>query len=139
MSAPPDEVRLAHVAVIVHDVEAATHAFRDLLGLVPAGREVLAQEGIRMAFARAGDSELELIEPLDSRSALGRFLVARGEGIHHLALLVPDMQAAMARARAAGLRLIDEVSRPGARGARIAFLHPSGTCGVLIELVEKRI
>lgn len=139
MRAPPDKVRLAHIALIVRDLEASTHAFGDLLGLIPTGREVLAGEGVRIAFIRAGDSEVELIEPLDPGSALGRFMASRGEGIHHLALLVPDVEAAMARARAAGLRLIDKVPRPGARGAWIAFLHPSSTHGVLVELVEERI
>jgi methylmalonyl-CoA/ethylmalonyl-CoA epimerase len=77
------------------------------------------------------------MEPLDPGGALGRFLAARGEGIHHLAFAVPDITAALTRARAAGLRVVDEDPRPGAGGTRVAFLHPSGTHGVLIELVEE--
>jgi methylmalonyl-CoA/ethylmalonyl-CoA epimerase len=137
VSTGSETIRLAHVALIVRNLEASARAFGALLGLAPTGREVLPQEGIRLAFVRIGDARLELMEPRDPRGALGRFLAARGEGIHHLAFTVPDVAAAIAQARAAGLQLIDEAPRHGAGGARIAFLHPSGTHGVLVELVEE--
>lgn len=137
MSAAQQSSRLAHVALIVRNVEASARVFGGLLGLVPTGREALAREGVRIAFVRVGGARIELMEPLDPGGALARFLAARGEGIHHLAFVVPDVKAALARARAAGLRPIDEVARPGARGARVAFLHPSSTHGVLVELMEE--
>lgn len=137
MSAVPGNIRLAHVAVIVRNLEASARTFGRLLGLAPTGREVLPQEGVRLAFVRVGDARIELMEPRDLGSALGKFLAARGEGVHHLAFVVPDLKAALAHARAAGLRPIDDSPRPGACGARIAFLHPSGAHGVLIELVEE--
>ncbi len=137
MSAVQANVRLAHVALIVRNVDESARVFGDLLGLVPACREALAQEGIRIAFVTVGGVRLELMEPLDPGGAVNRFLAERGEGVHHLAFLVPDVQAALAQARAAGLRLIDEDARPGARGTRVAFLHPSSTHGVLVELVAE--
>lgn len=137
MSAAPQHLRLAHVALIVRNLEASARVFGGLLGLVPTWREALAHEGVRIAFVPVGGARIELMEPLDPRGALGRFLAARGEGVHHLAFVVPGVKAALAQARAAGLRLIDEEARPGARGARVAFLHPSTTHGVLVELVEE--
>lgn len=137
MSTGSRDVRLEHVALIVRRLDAAAQAFRRLLGRVPAGRDVLADEGVRVAFVDIGGARIELMEPLDSGGALGRFLAARGEGIHHLAFVVPDITAALARARAAGLRVVDADPRPGAGGTRVAFLHPSTTHGVLVELVEE--
>jgi methylmalonyl-CoA epimerase len=131
------DTRLAHVALIVRRLEAAAQAFGRLLGRAPAGRDVLADEGVRIAFVGIGGARIELMEPLDPGGALDRFLAARGEGIHHLAFAVPDITAALTRARAAGLRLVDEDPRPGAGGTRVAFLHPSGTHGVLVEFVEE--
>ena len=137
MSTLSQNIRLAHVALIVPRVDAAAQAVGRLLGRAPADRDVLADEGVRIAFVDVGGARIELMEPLDAGGALGRFLAARGAGIHHLAFVVPDITAALARARAAGLRLVDEDPRPGAGGTRVAFLHPSGTHGVLVELVEE--
>lgn len=90
-----------------------------------------------MAFIPVGEADLELLEPLDPGAALARFLAARGEGIHHLAFEVPDLDAALVRIRKAGLEVVGEAPRPGAHGTRIAFLHPKDTHGVLMELVER--
>lgn len=132
-----DDPRLAHVAVIVRSLEEGTDTFGRRLGLSPAGREVLPEQGAGVSLFQAGSGQVELLEPLDPGSSLGRFLAARGEGVHHLAFEVPDLAAALERARAAGLRLIDEQPRGGAHGTRIAFLHPSGTNAVLVELVQR--
>lgn len=137
MSTVSRNMRLAHVALIVPRLDAMAQAFGRLLGRAPAGRDVLADEGVRIAFVDVGGARIELMEPLDAGGTLGRFLAARGAGIHHLAFAVPDITAALARARAAGLRLVDEDPKPGAGGTRVAFLHPSGTHGVLVEFVEE--
>ncbi len=130
-------VRLRHLAVIVRSLDAAEPVFRDTLGLAPAGRAAIDTEGMRMSFVPVGGSQIELMEPVDPHSALGRFLITRGEGIHHIALEVADLRAAMERARKAGLRLIDTAPRVGAHGTRVAFIHPAGAHGVLIELVQR--
>lgn len=129
-------MRLRHLALIVRSLDAAEPLYRERLGLTPSGRAAKAGEGIRVSFVPVGNSQIELLEPADPGSALGRFLSARGEGIHHLALEVPDLRAAMQRALKAGLRLIDAVPRPGAHGTQVAFVHPSSTHGLLVELVQ---
>lgn len=128
--------RLSHIGVLVHRVDAAA-ALYQLLGLSEAAREMFPQENIRMAFVPVEDIRIELMEPLAGGGPLARFLATRGEGIHHLAFEVPDIQQALARARSAGMRLIDETPRIGAHHTRVAFIHPSATHGVLVELVER--
>lgn len=89
-----------------------------------------------MAFLSAGPVALELIEPTSEHGAVGRFLASRGEGVHHVALRVPDLQQSLERAAAAGLGVVPPAPRSGARGSQVAFLHPKSTHGVLIELVQ---
>lgn len=128
--------RLRHLALIVRSLDAAESAFRAVLGLAPSGRATLAGEGARVSFVPVPNSQIELLEPTDPQGSLNRFLATRGEGIHHLAFDVPDLESAMIRARKAGWRLIGDTPRGGAHGTRIAFVHPAGTHGVLIELVR---
>lgn len=128
--------RLAHLGVIVRRIDEAASLYRRL-GLQESGRETFAQENIQMAFFRIGDARVELMEPTAPTGPLHRFLATRGEGIHHLALEVPDIARAIADAKGAGLRLIDESPRPGAHGTRVAFIHPSSAHGVLVELIER--
>lgn len=136
-SRPPEPaVRLAHLGVIVHRIDAAVSLYLRL-GLAEAGRVAFPQEHIRIAFIPVGGARIELMEPLEAAGPLGRFLASRGEGIHHLAFEVPDLEAAMARVREAGGRLIDETPRQGSEGTRVAFVHPTSTHGVLTELVER--
>lgn len=132
------EARLAHLAVIVRDLDAGEAVYSRCLGLPSSGREALLREGVRVSFIPAGTARVELLEPVDPRGALRKFLAARGPGVHHIALEVRDLASAMARARAAGLRLIDPAPRAGAHGTRVAFIHPAGAHGVLVELVERR-
>lgn len=137
MNEPADrEVRLIHIGVLVHQIDAAAALYRRL-GLPEIGRHEFDQENIRIAQVPVDDIRIELMEPLVTTGPLGRFLVSRGEGIHHLAFEVADIDQALDRARAAGVRPIDESPRRGAHGTRVAFLHPSSTHGVLIELVER--
>lgn len=129
------EVRLDHVAVAVRDLQAALRALQ-ALGLRCAHVEDVPAEGVRVAFLPAGEAALELLEPTSEAGPVARFLSSRGEGLHHVAVRVSDLDAALARAAAAGVQVIPPGPRAGARGARVAFLHPKTACGVLVELVE---
>ncbi len=125
-----------HIGVAVRDLEAAAVAFR-ALGLAGGQVEVLEAQQVRLAFFQIGQSRLELLEPLAADSPVGRFLASRGEGVHHLAFRVGDVALALERAVAAGLQPVDRVPREGAGGARVAFLHPKGLHGVLVEFCER--
>lgn len=129
------EARLDHVAVAVRDLAEAVRRY-GAVGLRCEHVEDVASEGVRVAFLPAGEVALELLQPLDSEGPVARFLRARGEGLHHVALRVPDLNAALEAARAAGLRVLEPAPRAGSRGRRVAFLHPKDTGGVLLELVE---
>jgi methylmalonyl-CoA/ethylmalonyl-CoA epimerase len=132
------KVTLDHVGIAVRDLEKAFAFFRDTLGLDLELSEEVPPQGVRVHFLRAGGAWLELLEPLDSSSPIARFLETRGPGMHHVALRVEDIRATLADLRRRGVRLIDEEPRPGAGGALIAFIHPSSTQGVLVELKEVR-
>jgi methylmalonyl-CoA/ethylmalonyl-CoA epimerase len=125
---------IAHIGVAVPDLGAALAFYRDVLGLEP--RPLATADGARIASLPFGDSDIELLEPVAPDSPVARFLERRGPGIHHVCLRVPDLDAALARCRDLGYRLVDEVPRAGAHGHRIAFLHPKSTAGILIELTE---
>jgi methylmalonyl-CoA/ethylmalonyl-CoA epimerase len=128
--------RLAHIGILVRHLADAVSLYHRL-GLPESGRETFDQENILIAFVPVEETRIELMEPLAATDPLDRFLATRGEGIHHLAFEVPDIERALARARSAGARLIDESPRRGAHDTRVAFIHPSSAHGVLIELVEK--
>lgn len=128
--------RLDHVGVAVRDADAAARFYTEVLGLEESGRETVATQSLKIVFVPAGESRVELLEPLGPESTVARFLERRGEGLHHVAFAVDGIEAALARAKAAGYDLIDEKPRVGAGGARVAFLHPKGLQGVLIELYE---
>jgi LAO/AO transport system kinase len=129
-------VSLDHLGIAVASVEAALPLYRDLLGLTVSGREEVSQERVRAALLPAGDSRLELLEATSPDSPIARFLARRGPGLHHLALRVPDLQAALDRLRAAGVRLVTDTIQCGAGGHRYIFIHPAAAGGVLVELVE---
>ena len=126
--------RIAHVGLAVPHLAGLVPLFRDVLDMpeVPLGDS----DGARIAGLAAGESLVELLEPADTTGPIARYLDKRGPGIHHLCLAVDDLDAMLQRCRDAGIRLIDEVPRLGAEGKRIAFLHPSATAGVLVELTE---
>ena len=128
------EPRIAHVGVAVPNLDAALAFYQDVLGLVPHP-EVNA-DGARIVSLALGESEIELLEPAEPESPIGRFLARRGAGIHHLCFRVPDLDAALAACRRGGYQLIDETPRTGAGGRRIAFVHPKATAGILLELSE---
>ncbi|HCJ09711.1 MAG TPA: methylmalonyl-CoA epimerase [Clostridiales bacterium] len=131
-------VKVSHIGVAVRDIDSALRFYTEVLGLRPAGRETLPDRGLTVAFVPVGETEIEFLEPTGTAGAVAKFLETRGEGIHHVAFEVEDLESALARAKEAGYTLVDERPRPGAQGAMVAFLHPRSTNGVLIELCEHR-
>ena len=126
--------RIAHIGIAVDALDRILPFYRDILGMpeVP----LADSDGARIAGLRAGDSLVELLEADSPDSPIGKFIAKRGPGIHHICFAVADLPAALDRCRKAGIRLIDDVPRMGAEGKHIAFLHPSSTAGVLVELTE---
>lgn len=128
-------MKIDHVGIAVRSLETALRPY-EAIGLRPSHTESVTTEGVRVAFLPVGEAHLELLEPINPEGVIARFLEQRGEGVHHLALAVEDILAAMARARASNLSVIDDAPRPGARGRKVAFIHPKSTHGVLLEFVE---
>jgi len=131
---PSAAVRIAHIGIAVETLAGTLPLYHDVLGLPLAPLD--DADGAHIAGLVAGESLVELLEPLDPASPIGKFIARRGPGLHHVCFVVPDLDAALERCRRAEIRLIDEVPRIGAEGKRIAFVHPSATGGVLIELTE---
>ena len=130
--------RLDHVGIAVRDLGERLALYGAALGLTPSPPEDVPSESVRVVFLPAGDTRLELLEPTSADSPIARFLDRRGEGVHHICLAVPDLDAALDRLRQQGVVLVDEQPRKGAEGSRVAFVHPRGAGGVLIELKEAR-
>jgi methylmalonyl-CoA epimerase len=132
--------RIDHVAIIVRNLEQALAFYRDTLGIEPSEVKDVPTEQVRIAFlplGGPGGSEIELIEPTTNDSSLTRFLEKRGEGLHHICLEVDDIDAALAEMREKGVPMLDQQPRIAAEG-RAIFLHPKGTSGVLLELLQKQ-
>jgi LAO/AO transport system kinase len=129
------EVAIVHLGVAVKSIEAALGFYEGQLGMQVALRETVPHEKVNVAMLPAGGPNIELLEPTDPESVIGRFLAKRGEGLHHVALRVPDLNAAVERLRKAGARLLNE-PQTGAGGHRYVFVHPASTGGVLLELIE---
>jgi len=127
---------LDHIGIAVADLDKALAFYRDALGLDVEPPEEVASQRVRAHFVPVGEAAIELLEPTSPDSAIARFVEKRGPGVHHLTLRVDDIAAALERLKAKGVRLIDEVPRPGAEGALIAFVHPASTHGVLVELKQ---
>jgi len=125
---------LDHVAILVSDLDAAIRLYRDVYGLELAEIEEVPSEKVRVAIFGHGAGRIELVSPSGPDSPMAKAIEKRGEGLHHLCLEVPDIEKAMAALSAQGAPLLDEKPRPGAGGARVAFVHPKGSRGVLVEL-----
>lgn len=134
MPSTPRGTRIAHIGIAVRGLDELVPFYRDVLGMPET--ELADADGARIAGLVAGESLVELLEAEAPDSPIGRFVAKRGPGIHHVCFAVEDLDGALERCRAAGVRLIDETPRIGAEGKRIAFLHPSATGGVLVELSE---
>lgn len=130
--------RLDHIGIAVEKIDQALPFWEGTLGLVLHGTEEVVEQKVRTAFLPIGDTEVELLESMDPEGPIGKFIAAKGQGVQHLAFRVADIDASLAELKAKGVRLIDETPRYGAGGARIAFLHPKATGGVLIELCERK-
>lgn len=138
--------QIDHIGVAVRDLDRYLDVFGNILGLeIHDFEEADPYEGLRIAFARVGETDFEFLQDRLPEAAdkvtdqrdIARWIDRRGEGIHHVALRVDDIDVAIAEAKAKGLRVLDETGRPGARGSRVAFLHPKSTGGVLIHFVER--
>ena len=128
-------ISIDHLGVAVRSIERALEFYGQQLGLTIASRETVEQERVRVAMLPLEGSRIELLEPTEADSPVGRFLDKRGEGLHHVALKVPDLAAATERLRASGARLLNE-PRPGAGGHLYVFVHPASAGGVLLELIQ---
>jgi methylmalonyl-CoA/ethylmalonyl-CoA epimerase len=129
-------MKVDHIGIATPTIAEGLAIWRDALGFEPDSTEEVAEQGVRVCMLPVGDTHVELLEPLSTESAVGRFLSKRGPGIHHIAIEVRDIKASLAELKQKGARLIDETPRVGARGCLVAFIHPSSTNGVLLELVQ---
>ncbi len=129
--------RIDHIGIAVQNIDDALKVYADALGLHVAQTDKEEGQKSIVAFLPAGESEVELVEPIGQDGPVARFLAKRGEGIHHICFRVDDLEAHLERLQRQGFRLINKTPVPGAHGCRVAFLHPSAGNGVLIELSEK--
>ena len=130
-------LKIDHLGIAVHSIEEAKKLFQDTLGLKFEGSETVAEQKVTTAFFPVGDSEVELLESTAPDGPIAKYLEKRGEGIQHIAFRVENIEEALAELKEKGIRLIDEKPRMGAGGAKIAFLHPKSTHGVLIEISQR--
>ena len=128
--------RIHHLGYAVEDVEAASLFYKRNFGALPGEPEVVEEQGIVATMFRVGESRVELVQPTCPDSPVGKFLARRGEGFHHVAYQVDDLEAVLAHLQSNGVELVDVRPRIGAGGTRMAFVHPKDTFGVLTELVE---
>ena len=129
--------KIDHVGIAVKDLEQAINLYRDQIGLECKGTEVVEEQKVKVAFFPVGESKIELLESTDPEGPVGKYVEKKGEGVHHLSFRVTNLEEKLAELKEQGVALIDEKPRYGAGGARIAFLHPRSTGGVLVELCER--
>ena len=130
--------KIEHVALAVSDMDAAIAHYRDIWGLEVEHREHVEDQGVEEAMLSLGESYLQLLAPVGADTTVARFLDSRGEGLHHIAYEVDDLEAALGELKAKGVELIDEAPRPGGRGHMVAFVHPRDNHGLLVELIQRR-
>jgi methylmalonyl-CoA epimerase len=129
-------VKIDHIGIAVKSLTEAAAIYENALGLKVNAYDQVDEQGVRIAMLNIGESRIELLEPTGPESPIEKFMTKRGEGIHHIAITVDDIEKALERLKAAGIRLVDNEPRRGAHNTRIAFVHPSSTHGVLLELVQ---
>lgn len=129
-------MKIDHIGIATKSLQEGLAVWRDTLGLKLDSTEEVTEQGVRVAMMAVGDTHVELLEALSPDSAVGKFIAKRGPGIHHIAIEVKDIRASLAELKSKGVRLIDETPRVGAGGCLVAFVHPSTTNGVLLELVQ---
>lgn len=126
-----------HVAIAVHDLDAAILWYESVFGAEVVHREVVESDGVDEALVKVAESYIQLLAPTRDDSPVAKYLAKNGEGLHHIAYRVDDCAGALEALKASGVRVIDEVPRPGSRGTTVAFVHPKSSFGTLIELVEE--
>ncbi len=129
--------KIDHIGIAVRSIEKTSELFSNILGLKVAGEEIVEEQKVKVAFLPLGDSELELLESTSPEGPIAKFIEKKGEGIQHIAFRVDNIEKALEKLKKEGVRLIDEKPRYGAGGAKMAFLHPKDTNGILIELSER--
>lgn len=130
-------LKIDHLGIAVNSIDEGKNFWTDVLGLTFEGTETVEEQKVTTAFLPVGESEVELLESTAPDGPIAKYLEKKGQGIQHVAFRVDDIEAALAELKEAGVRLIDEKPRRGAGGAKIAFLHPKATSGVLVELCER--
>jgi methylmalonyl-CoA/ethylmalonyl-CoA epimerase len=130
-------VKIDHIGIATNAIDGNVEFWRDTLGLAAGGVEEVSQQKVRVCMLPVGESRVELLEATSADSPIAKFLEKRGQGIHHIAIRVDDIRAMLADLKAKNVRLIDEEPRTGAGGCLVAFIHPSSTGGVLLELVQR--
>lgn len=130
-------LKVDHIGIAVKDLEQAKKFYTEVLGMTAMGEELVEQQKVKICFIPCGDSEVELLESTSPDGPIAKFIDKNGEGMQHIALRVDNIETALADLKAKGVRLIDEEPRYGAGGARIAFIHPKATGGILLELSER--
>ncbi len=129
--------KIEHIGIAVRDLEAANTLYEKLLGVAPYKQEAVASESVITSFFRTGDQKIELLASTDAQGPIGKFIAKRGEGIHHIAFEVADIQAELKRLEAEGFQLIHTKPKKGADNKWVAFIHPKSTNGVLVELCQE--
>jgi methylmalonyl-CoA/ethylmalonyl-CoA epimerase len=129
-------MKIDHIGIATRSIEEGLALWQDALGLKPDLTEEVTEQGVRVCMLPVGDTHIELLEPLGPETSVGKFLAKRGPGMHHVAIEVKDIRGSLEELKNRGARLIDETPRIGAGGCLVAFIHPSSTNGVLLELVQ---
>lgn len=129
--------KIDHIGIAVANLDETLKFYEDILGITCTGTEVVEEQKVKTAFLPIGDTEVELLESTDKEGPIAKFIEKKGQGIQHIAYRVENIEKALEEVKAKGIKLIDEKPRKGAGGAKIAFLHPKSTFGVLIELCER--
>ena len=129
-------MKVDHIGIATNSIEEGLAVWRDALGLEIHSTEDVADQGVKVCKLAVGETHVELLEPLGPDTSVGKFLAKRGPGMHHIAIEVKDIRESLAQLQSRGARLIDETPRVGAGGCLVAFVHPSSTNGVLLELVQ---
>ncbi len=128
--------KINHIGIAVENLNDYAAFYEKVLGLKDEGDEVVEEQKVKVKFFQVGDSRIELLEPTSPESPIAKFIEKKGAGVHHIAIEVADIEAELARLKAAGVKLIDETPRCGAHGTKIAFIHPKESKGVLVELTQ---
>ena len=126
-----------HIGIAVRSISKALPLYEEVFGMVNEGEEIVESQGVRVVFLSTGNTRIELLEPMNGRSAVYKFIEKRGEGIHHIALEVENIEERIKNLKMNGLQMIDEEPRPGAHHTQVAFIHPKSVQGVLLEIIEK--